>query len=174
MKFLIPVLLLTLSLCTCDSAEESNKPLPNFGRADRAIVYDDFDAIEPLFQQDSDTTYLINFWATWCKPCREEIKLLQRLEVEDHSKPLKIVLVSLDREEGTVEKVAEFLKENGPDLSSIILTDPDDATWGKTIDRVWSGSLPTTIIYRGELRYVYRRAFNTFADLERAVEPMVK
>ena len=130
--------------------------------------------MEGLFYQDSDTTYLINFWATWCKPCREEIGLLQKLAEQPHAKPVKVVLVSLDRKAAAIDRIPAFLGEVAPGLSSIVLTDADDATWGPTIDRVWSGSLPTTIIYRGGLRYVYRRAFNTYADLERAIEPMMK
>lgn len=168
------LLLLPLLLCTCDGAPKIAAPLPDLGTAENPIRYDLFSDVEPLFHQTSDTTYLINFWATWCKPCREEIGLLQKLEEAERAKPLKIVLVSLDQEEEAINKIPAFLEEAGPNLSSIVLTDKEDGSWGPTIDRVWSGSLPTTIIYRGELRYVYRRAFNTYADLERAVEPMMK
>ena len=167
-------LLLPLLLCTCGPAsKKSMAPLPDLGTATQPVIYDSFAAVAPLFEQTGDTTYVSNFWATWCKPCREEIKLLEELATRSADRPLKVVLVSLDREQSALQRLPAFLAATGPSLSSIVLTDADDATWGKTIDRVWSGSLPTTIIYRGQLRYVYRRAFNTLADLERAVKALL-
>lgn len=167
------IVLLSLLLCTCGRAPEK-AIVPELGTAAQSVRYAEFSEVEGLFHQASDTTYLINFWATWCKPCREEIKLLQELEEQEHTKPLQIVLVSLDQKEEAIASIPDFLRATGPGLKSIILTDPNDEAWGPTIDRVWNGSLPTTIIYRGQLRYVYRRAFNTFADLERAIEPLMK
>ena len=173
MRHLTQILLLTTLLCTCGPTQKTTAPPPALGTATNPITYEEFEEIAPLFQQTNDTTYVINFWATWCKPCREEIKLLQQLAEKTEGQAIEVVLVSLDREETALKRIPGFLAETGPDLNSIVLLDENDATWGKTIDRVWSGSLPTTIIYKGQLRYVYRRAFNTLADLERAVEPLI-
>jgi len=164
-------LLLFPLLCTCDRAPQP-QPLPRLGTATQPIRYLAFEQLEPLFQQRSDTTYLINFWATWCKPCREELPLLQRLATERAGQKLQVVLVSLDTEEKAIAGIPAFLEESAPELSAVVLTD-EDQEWGKSIDRVWSGSLPTTLIYRGELRYVYRRAFNSFPDLNTAIEPFL-
>ena len=173
MRYLPLTLLLTTLLCTCGPAKKTTAPPPALGTATNPVTYESFEEIAPLFEQANDTTYVINFWATWCQPCREEIKLLQELAEKTEGQPLEVVLISLDKEVKAFERIPGFLAETGPDLNSVILLDEDDATWGKTIDRVWSGSLPTTIIYKGQLRYVYRRAFNTLADLERAVEPLI-
>jgi len=168
---LLPSLLLSLFLCTCGPAPESNAPLPKLGSADAPARYDTFAELEPLFYQGADTAYVINFWATWCKPCREEIPLLEKLAQEHKGDPLRIVLVSLDTEESAIERIPAFLTQNAPSLNAVILTDEDPA-WGKTIDRVWTGSLPTTILYRGQRRYVYRRNFPTYVDLKGAVDPL--
>jgi thiol-disulfide isomerase/thioredoxin len=48
----------------------------------------------------------INFWATWCEPCREEIPALIRLQRASSSKNLQIVGIALD----SPERVAEFAK----------------------------------------------------------------
>lgn len=168
MRFLL--LLLPLFCLACNQA--SSDPLPAFGTAAQPIVYEQFTDVAGLFNQQSDTTYLVNFWATWCRPCREEIPLLEQLARERPEAKLKIVLVSLDTEPSAIERIPDFLEEAAPGLSSIVLTDEDPA-WGKTIDRVWTGSLPTTIIYRKDLRYVYRREFRTYVDLQGAVEPLI-
>jgi len=147
-------------------------PPPALGTANHPIIYDSFADVEALFHQTNDTTYVVNFWATWCKPCREEIPFLQQLAQEEADQKLRVVLVSLDTEDGAIARIPAFLNKAAPNLSAIVLTDEDPA-WGKTIDRVWAGNLPTTIIYKGELRYVYRRSFNTYVDVRRALEPLI-
>ncbi|SER34335.1 TlpA disulfide reductase family protein [Neolewinella agarilytica] len=169
-RLLSPLLLLTL-LCTCGPAPKPDAPLPRLGSADAPTRYDNFAELEPLFYQSTDTAYVINFWATWCKPCREEIPLLEKLAGEHQGDPLRIVLVSLDTEESAIRRIPAFLAQHAPSLNAVILTDEDPA-WGKTIDRVWTGSLPTTILYRGQRRYVYRRNFPTYVDLKGAVAPL--
>lgn len=159
-------------LCFTACQPEPPPPLPRFGTANDPVTYDKFEDIAGLFRQQSDTTYVVNFWATWCKPCREELPLLNQLAREEQDKKLKVVLISLDTEAAAIERIPTFLTETAPDLASIILTDEDPA-WGKTVDRVWTGSLPTTIIYRKDLRYVYRRGFNTYPDVRTALEPLI-
>ncbi|MEO0732933.1 MAG: TlpA disulfide reductase family protein [Bacteroidota bacterium] len=171
LRLLFGLILLSF-LGTCDRAPKNAAPLPLLGTAAQPLRYDRFAEIETLFGQRNDTTYLVNFWATWCKPCREELPLLQRLVGERADQPLRVVLVSLDTQEDAIARIPTFLEEAAPDLPAIILTDEDPA-WGKTLDRVWSGSLPTTILYRGDLRYVFRRAFSSYPDLNVAVEPLL-
>jgi peroxiredoxin len=54
---------------------------------------------------------LLNFWATWCPPCREEIKSLERLYQKYKDNDLIIFAISLDR---TPEKAKRFIKELAP------------------------------------------------------------
>lgn len=166
-----PLILLLLLFCLA-CQQQPSPPLPDFGSASNPIVYENFADVAGLFNQQSDTTYLINFWATWCRPCREEIPLLQKLAREHADAKIQVVLVSLDTEPSAIERIPPFLEKEAPELPTIVLTDEDPA-WGKTIDRVWSGSLPTTIIYRKDLRYVYRREFRTYVDLQGAVAPLI-
>lgn len=151
---------------------EPPAPLPQLGTATDPVTYEKFDDIAGLFQQQSDTTYVINFWATWCKPCREELPLLNQLALEEQNKKLKVILISLDTEPSAIKRIPTFLSGTAPNLASIILTDEDPA-WGKTIDRVWTGSLPTTIIYQKDRKYVYRRGFNTYPDVQAALAPLL-
>ena len=39
----------------------------------------DFDEFRPLLYKDNDTTYVVNFWATWCPPCIAEMPSIQKL-----------------------------------------------------------------------------------------------
>ena len=47
---------------------------------------------------DSDTTYVVNFWATWCKPCVAELPEFEKLHLDakDNNRKTKVLLVSMD------------------------------------------------------------------------------
>ena len=61
-------------------------------------VYDEFSAFESdyLSNLSGDTTYVINFWATWCAPCVKELPYFEQLREGNEMKPFKMILVSLD------------------------------------------------------------------------------
>lgn len=164
----LPLFFLALTACS----PPANAPLPRLGSATEPVRYDEFAGLDALFRQQTDTTYVINFWATWCKPCREEIPFLQQLAREESGRKLRVVLVSLDTEDSAIARIPDFLATVAPDLPAVVLTDEDPA-WGKTIDRVWTGSLPTTILYKKDLRFVYRRNFPTYVDLRSALDPLI-
>jgi thiol-disulfide isomerase/thioredoxin len=74
---------------------------------------------------------LLNFWATWCPPCREEIPSMMKLNSAMAGKPFQMVSVSID--EGGVPEISAFFKESGFSLPTY--TDPDGAavkTYGIT------------------------------------------
>jgi thiol-disulfide isomerase/thioredoxin len=166
------LLLLALGLCTCDPAQHEGVPPPVLGDAQSVPVYENFRDIEGLFLGGADTAYLVNFWATWCKPCREELPLIQRLAKEPSPLPIKVVLVSLDTDPSAIEGIPEYFQKENINLPNLVLTD-EGQEWGKTIDRAWTGALPTTILYRGKRKYVYRRNFPTYVDLRGAIQPLL-
>ncbi|MFN8579734.1 MAG: TlpA disulfide reductase family protein [Gemmatimonadaceae bacterium] len=65
---------------------------------------------------------LLNVWATWCAPCRDEIPFLERLHKADAPRGLTIVGVSVDAD-GENDKVAAFAKEMG--MTYAIWRDPE-------------------------------------------------
>jgi len=74
---------------------------------------------------------LLNFWATWCPPCREEIPSMMKLNSAMAGKPFQMVSVSID--EGGVPEIESFFKTSGYSLPSY--TDPGGAaakTYGIT------------------------------------------
>ena len=162
-------------LCGAGCAE--SPPVPPVGEliapASSPKKYAEYAALDPLFRQNDDTTYVINFWATWCRPCLEELPLLQQLQDEHGDAPLRVVLVSLDTEEGAIKRIPGFLANQRIDLPTVVLTD-ESAGWKRELDEKWDGSLPTTVIYRQGLRYVYRRPFMGWQDLVAAVDPLLR
>jgi len=59
--------------------------------------------------QWQDKVVIVNFWATWCGPCREEIPVLLRVQAKHASNGVQVVGISID----SVDKVREFAIEYG-------------------------------------------------------------
>jgi len=141
--------------------------------SDMPPVYEQFDDLAHIFKQQSDTTYIINFWATWCKPCVEELPYFETLTKKYKNSPVKVILVSLDFKKQLVKKLLPFIKKHQLQSEVLVLTDPDANTWVDKVDPAWSGAIPVTLIYKQEQRAFYEEAFEDLAALEKVVEPFL-
>jgi thiol-disulfide isomerase/thioredoxin len=92
---------------------------------------------------------LLNIWATWCVPCREEMPALDKLEAKLGGKDFAVVAVNIDK--GGPEKAAAFLKETGA-THLPLYTDPD----GKLFATLKAVGMPTTLIIDREGREIAR------------------
>ncbi len=82
---------------------------------------------------------LLNIWATWCVPCREEMPALDKLETKLGGKDFQVVAVNIDK--GGSEKAAKFLEETGA-THLALYTDPS----GKLFSTLKAVGMPTTLI----------------------------
>jgi thiol-disulfide isomerase/thioredoxin len=91
---------------------------------------------------------LVNFWATWCVPCREEFPDLVKLREQYDESRLDFVLVSLDDPTDIDKAVPEFLAEQrASHLTSYLLRAADESAAINLVDPSWSGELPATFLY---------------------------
>jgi thiol-disulfide isomerase/thioredoxin len=174
MRKLIPLVGLLLGVMSC-SDQGSVRPVTEIvapASAPSPAVYSDYAEVADLFAQRNDTTYLINFWATWCKPCIEELPLLEQVQQEYADDGLRVILVILDTKPEAIDRIPDFLARQQVSLPTIVLTD-EGREWKRQLDQHWSGDLPTSFIYRKSLRYVYRRNFRTLLDVRQAVSPLI-
>ncbi|MBN2524721.1 MAG: TlpA family protein disulfide reductase [Bacteroidales bacterium] len=111
-----------------------------------------FNEFEPYLNFSNDTVYVINFWATWCIPCRKELPEFEKIHREDQSKKIKVLLVSLDSPSGIDNSLLPFLHKNGITAKVLLLHDPDSNAWIDKVDPSWSGSLPATVIYNKSVK----------------------
>ena len=159
-------------LCGCQTAELSvvEAILKPDGDALPYPVYDSFDAIAPLFDQTQDgRTYVINFWATWCKPCVEEMPYFERLATES-GPDTEVIAVSLDFKKDISTKLRKFVAAN-PGLPPVVaLTDADYNSWIDRVDTEWGGAIPVTVIYNGERRAFHNEKYESYEELLAAVE----
>lgn len=91
---------------------------------------------------------LVNIWATWCIPCREEFPDIVRISKEFEARGLRVVLVSADFGEGRETQVSKFLVAQGVTFPSFIKEEKDEI-FIDAIDPQWSGALPVSLLYDG-------------------------
>lgn len=104
----------------------------------QAVLKENADARRPL---------LVNFWATWCAPCREEFPELVKIDREFRAKGLEFVTVSLDELAEKDTEVANFLKEMRAAMPAYLLKTDDEETAIAAIAPEWRGALPLTVLY---------------------------
>jgi len=133
-------------------------------------VYD-FEGFKPFLQKSNDTTYIINFWATWCKPCVEEMPGFVRFMNEMQDDKLEMIFVSLDFRSNLQSSVIPFVKDKGLTGHVIMLNDPAANNWIDKVDLDWSGAIPATLIYRND-RKEFIEGSLTYYELKSRIEAL--
>ena len=130
---------------------------------------------EHLVAAKTGKVLVVNMWATWCEPCREEFPDLVRFDREMSPRGVELISLSLDLTADIESKVIPFLKEQEATFSAFVKKAGGDDEFINSIDRAWSGALPATFIYdtSGKLN---RSILTTtsFEELVEAVEPLLK
>jgi thiol-disulfide isomerase/thioredoxin len=158
---------------TAEPAVASFERTPNRVVSNNGIevgVYD-FNNLQPFFEQDDDRVHVINFWATWCVPCVQELPAFYELH-DKYSPEVEVILVSLDFKSKIESDLIPFIAENKIKAEVVLLDEPDGNNWIPKIDKDWSGSIPATVIYRGDEWTFYERSFN-FEELEAETKPLI-
>ncbi len=143
-------------------SEKPPKPVPQLS----------FEEFEPLLRKQNDTVYVINFWATWCKPCIKELPDFEKLNEAYSKQKVKVYLVSLDFPKKHEELLLPFIKKNNLKSQVIHLTDTDANKWIDKVSPLWTGSIPATVIYKGNSAEFYETTL-TFEELKKIVESKI-
>lgn len=121
-------------------------------------VYD-FEGLKPLLNKSDEKTYIVNFWATWCKPCVEEMPDFEKLYAEVKDDNVELILISLDMPSMWKSKLEPFVAKHQLKGKVVILDDPKMNDWIPQIDPDWGGGIPATLIYNQEQREFYPHGF---------------
>ena len=90
---------------------------------------------------------LVDFWATWCVPCRAELPQLAKLQAKLKAKGLEIITISADEPE-RVAAAPRFLKETGASaMPAYVKRAKDDDKFIGGLDPKWQGALPALFLY---------------------------
>jgi thiol-disulfide isomerase/thioredoxin len=110
---------------------------------------------------------LVNFWATWCDPCREEFPDLVKIDA-DYKNKIDFITVSLDEVEELKTGVPKFLAEMKAQMPAYLLTTQDEDALIGFVSKDWQGGLPFTILYDASGKTAYTRMGKVKIDVLRA------
>ncbi len=136
-------------------------------------VFEKFEDLEKKVFKNNDTTYVINFWATWCKPCVKELPYFESFNTSIGDQKIKVILISLDFKNQIKSHLEPFIKKNKYSSEVILLTDNKYNTWLDKVDAEWSGSIPATLLLSGEKKLFAEREFESEEDLSKFVHSFI-
>jgi thiol-disulfide isomerase/thioredoxin len=128
----------------------------------------DFEQLRTRLETESDSVYVVNFWATWCVPCVKELPEFEKINANYSGLKVKVLLISLDNPRHMQSRVSPFIEEHGLKSEIILLDDPRSNNWIPRVDASWSGSIPATLVFTNVTRSFYEKAF-TYDELEKIV-----
>jgi thiol-disulfide isomerase/thioredoxin len=99
---------------------------------------------------------LINFWATWCEPCREEFPDLVEIGT-DHKDKIDLITVSLDELSEINGNVPKFLAQMGSESPAYLLKTRDQDAAIALVSKDWQGALPFTILFNAQGETIYSK-----------------
>src|SRR5215204_6992793 len=135
----------------------------------------DTEALKGLLTQQRQLPLLVNFWATFCDPCRDEFPDLVKIDKDYRPHALEFVTVSLDDMTDIKTEVPKFLDSMKARMPAYLLNANDPEPAINLVDPRWQGDLPATFLYNEKGEVVYKRIgrVNT-AELRQAIEKAVK
>jgi len=96
--------------------------------------------------QTTDSPLVVNFWATYCVPCKEEIPYFEKISGKFAKNKVKLLLVSLDVKKDYPEKIMEYLRKEKIRAEVVWLDETDADYFIPRIDSSWTGALPATLL----------------------------
>jgi len=113
---------------------------------------------------------LLNVWATWCIPCREEFPDLIRL-AEDYDDGIEVIGISVDSQGEIESKVIPFLQQVNSSFTNYIINFDDPEDFINLVNKDWGGAIPATFIY--DKTGVQKEIFigkQSFGDFEKSIK----
>ena len=152
---IVSILLLTFSAAA--QSKTAHKP-----RSTRAVQSSapvravNAEEMQALLKRDGKRPLLVNYWATWCDPCRDEFPDLVKIDRDYRAKGLDFIAITLDDLVDIKTAVPKFLLAMNAKMPVYLLnvSDPEPAI--NMVDRDWSGALPATFLYDNNGKVVYK------------------
>lgn len=131
--------------------------------------------LQKRLSRKTDTTYVINFWATWCAPCVKELPYFEQVNTTYAKQKVKVLLISMDYASQLDKKVKPFVLKRGLKSEVVLLNEADPNTWMDKVDGKWSGALPFTLMINNskQKRVAYEKEF-TQPELTAALQKFLQ
>ncbi|MEM7036255.1 MAG: TlpA family protein disulfide reductase [Bacteroidota bacterium] len=133
-----------------------------------------FDRLEHWFNTESDTLYVLNFWATWCRPCVAEMPYFEQVQKEMADQKVKVVFISMDFLEDMESRLLPFLERKQVASQVVLLDEPKYNTWIDKVSEEWSGAIPATVfVQKSKDIRLFHEGEYTYDELKAKVESLI-
>lgn len=167
MKIWIFLITMVCLSCQDKKASQSFPEQKEASAMPEGVIAVDFEGLEAYIEGHSAQTLVINFWATWCKPCIAELPAFEKLGGIYKKEDVAVILVSLDFPD-QMQQLDAFIKKKNLQSEVVFLNDGNANEWIPKIDKNWSGAIPATLIKTNKNRSFYEQSF-TYDELEKEV-----
>lgn len=162
----------TLALSGCGKVKPHGAPPPAPAAAAPELVPIAPEQIRDALSARRGKVVLLNVWASWCLPCKEEFPDLMRVYRELAPRGLELVLVSADFAEQQ-DAARRFLGSQGVDFPTYLRTGSDEALID-AVDPAWTGALPATLVLgRDGQKKAFWQGTAAYEQFKQAVEPLL-
>jgi len=135
------------------------------------VPYIKADQITRWKTADTDTVFVLNFWATWCGPCVAELPYFEKLHQQYAAQKVKVVLISTDFKRDVEKKVKPFIVKKNLQSQVVFMDEPTPNNWIDLVSKDWSGTIPATLIISKRKSYEkFTEGEMTWGELEAAVK----
>jgi thiol-disulfide isomerase/thioredoxin len=124
--------------------------------------------------KNADKPTIFNFWATFCKPCVEEIPYFQQLVKQYDSAGVQLVLISLDLADAYPKQITSFATKHNFHFPIKFLNETNADLFCPVVDKSWSGAIPASLFVNNKTRY--RKFFEeqlSKEKLEKEIQAMI-
>lgn len=130
-----------------------------------------FAQLQTVLQQHDNKLYVVNFWATWCKPCVHELPDFMEVNKKFRENPrFKMILINMDNALEIDATVRPFIQKNKIKTDVYILDDNKRMNeWIPAVDKNWSGAIPATIFYRNGKKLEFKESVMSKKELEQII-----
>jgi thiol-disulfide isomerase/thioredoxin len=125
-------------------------------------------------QADNDTLYVLNFWATWCKPCVAEMPFFDQVQKEMAAQKVKVIFISMDFRNEYDKRLVPFVNRKKFVSEVVLLDEPKYNDWIDKVSPAWSGAIPATLMVQHSkgIREFHEGEF-TYETLKSKVESLI-
>jgi thiol-disulfide isomerase/thioredoxin len=136
--------------------------------------YSDLVAYVNQYQQ-SGQAVVVNFWASYCVPCLEELKYFESVQAKYASANVKVIFVNLDFPQHLQSRVMPVVKRERLQAEVVLLSDQDGDTWIPEVCPEWQGGLPfTKVMSQNNAQILYHQGkFATDKEIESFIMPVI-
>lgn len=147
--------------------------LVSMGLSSHKVGVLSYEQLETSTQKSNDTLYIVNFWATWCRPCVGELPYFLESARKNTNQKVKFLFASINSLK-EMEIVQKFTDTRNITQQVFILNAGNPNVWLDKIDKSWGGSIPATVMYRNNKKVFFKEGEFTQTEIDSVINLKLK